>query len=365
MGLLDTAYDELRKPRAMGLRVGDFVPYVSGLLAADDARLAAQQGNYGEVAGALAGFIPGGAVVKKLTGVDLGSVSPRQIFAGKKAKGADLEAMNRAEARLSAGDDPRKVWSDEGWFRGPDGQMRWEIDDRRARVNQYGPGKNQIETVHGLLEESYPGIIPKSLQGKLLSGPNSAALGVEKATGNPVIAYDNTNKPRNTSAVHELQHVVQDKEGFARGGSPDEFRNQAGVSVSAPALAWREDVEAYARRNKLPLSAAESKLISEYTESGVTEFIPKDSVRKWAMGSSFNQDNPNRSQIKQQIEEYGLTRRTAPYSPHEAYSRLAGESESRLAESRMMLTPSQRRKIYPEYEYDGELIFRGLLGGTP
>lgn len=28
MGLLDTAYDELRKPRAMGMRVGDFVPYV-------------------------------------------------------------------------------------------------------------------------------------------------------------------------------------------------------------------------------------------------------------------------------------------------------------------------------------------------
>lgn len=106
MGLLDSAYEELRKPRALGLRVGDFVPYVSGLLAADDARLAAQQGNYGEAAGALAGLVPGGRIAQKAIGKMTGGKSTGQIgqtlgaimqspYAAAKAKPPKVEALAR------------------------------------------------------------------------------------------------------------------------------------------------------------------------------------------------------------------------------------------------------------------------------
>jgi len=69
----DTAYGALRKEYGpLGLRPGDFVPFASGGLAIDDARLAAAKGNYGQAAGSLAGVIPVagavGKVVRKITG---------------------------------------------------------------------------------------------------------------------------------------------------------------------------------------------------------------------------------------------------------------------------------------------------------
>jgi len=356
MGLLDTAYDELRKPRALGLRVGDFVPYVSGLLAADDARLAAQQGNYGEAAGALAGFIPGGAIVKKLTGVNLGSVSPRQIFAGAKAKGADLEALKRAESRLSAGDDPRKVWGEEGWFRGPDGKMRWEIDDRGADVLSYGSGKMDISTIHPEFRKAY-GLVPRSIQDDI---PGSAAVGKTKS-GETILVYNPKSQTKTSSAVHELQHVAQETEGFAQGGSPRDFQNQTAVEAVFPVIKWREEVERLSANKGIPLSKASEILESDYRGAGLDEMIPRASLRSLALSDSMSQGAKLRETMSKQAQEYGLRNRTKAYSPFEMYQRLAGESEARLAESRRTMSPEERRANYPEYEFANELVFRGML----
>ena len=57
----NATYGALRKEYGpLGLRPGDFVPFASGGLAIDDARLAAAKGNYGQAAGSLAGVIPVG-----------------------------------------------------------------------------------------------------------------------------------------------------------------------------------------------------------------------------------------------------------------------------------------------------------------
>jgi hypothetical protein len=49
---------------------------------------------------------------------------PAQIFAGVNAKTADTVALAKAEEMTSAGVDPRKVWSETGWFKGADGKWR-------------------------------------------------------------------------------------------------------------------------------------------------------------------------------------------------------------------------------------------------
>lgn len=383
MGLLDTIYTEAKKERGpLGLRVGDFVPYVSGLLAADDARLAAQQGNYGEAAGALAGLVPGGRLVKKLTGVDLNSVSPRQIFAGAKAKGADLNAMQRAEQRLSAGDDPRKVWAEEGWFRGPDGKMRWEIDDRGLQLStaqqiaekrdsllaeasalregskgllrqqkiqpdlfpqtiagarktmreqadakqrmvdrNYGYGYSpsylgnfaEIALPHQKLYEAYPDIARNVVEQKPLSGYKGWQQDERIAL--------NTNYPaesmRSTGA-HELQHAVQDAEGFAGGGN------------STMAFADKAVWPIYNQIVENMKSAAE--------ESGMKFKLTPD-----------------------------LDRSAQQTAADEWYKRLAGEAEARAVQARLDMTPDARRQIYPLDSYDrpiDQLIVRGLLDGN-
>lgn len=56
--------------------------------------------------------------------------SAAKIFAGSKSKTADLAMRDIAEARLNAGEDPAKVWSETGWARPPySGDLRYEISD--------------------------------------------------------------------------------------------------------------------------------------------------------------------------------------------------------------------------------------------
>mgnify|MGYP000122446131 CR=1 FL=1 len=309
MGLLDTAYDELRKPRALGLRVGDFVPYVSGLLAADDARLAAKQGNYGEAAGALAGLIPGGAIAKKLTGVDLGSVSPRQIFAGKKAKGADLEAMKRAESRVASGDDPRTVWREEGWFRGPDGQMRFEIDDSGLQINDYRNTGGAISISHPELAKAYPPVRNmKATPHPMFSGRNAGydpfKDDLDYRLGNPGKIYIGDKAPPKDVFGHELQHFTQQVEGFAKGGGKE-----------------TPEVLAEARR-----------MVAREKATGRTDLPPDDEFMNMAKTN--------------------------------AYRRLAGEAEARAVQKRINMTPEERRNTYPNDSYDvpiNSLIYTGLL----
>jgi len=133
----DAAYGALRKEYGpLGLRPGDFVPFVSGGLAIDDALLAAAKGNYGQAAGSLAGVIPVagavGKVVRKITGGQSSGVVDsvkRELFAGPNAKTANKAVLKRAQARSTAGDDPSTVWAQDGRGRGPDGKMTWEIDE--------------------------------------------------------------------------------------------------------------------------------------------------------------------------------------------------------------------------------------------
>jgi hypothetical protein len=58
--------------------------------------------------------------------------APAGIFAGIGAKTANKAALAQAEKMLAAGDDPARVWAQTGWGRGPDGKMRFEIDDSKA-----------------------------------------------------------------------------------------------------------------------------------------------------------------------------------------------------------------------------------------
>ncbi len=100
----DAAYGALRKEYGpLGLRPGDFVPFASGGLAIDDARLAAAKGNYGQAAGSLAGVIPVagavGKVVRKITGGKSSGVvdSVKREISDGPALSVGKAAINRFE----------------------------------------------------------------------------------------------------------------------------------------------------------------------------------------------------------------------------------------------------------------------------
>ena len=55
-----------------------------------------------------------------------------RIFAGPKAKTADVAAMDRAKEMAAQGLSRDDVWRETGWFTGADGKWRFEIDDSNA-----------------------------------------------------------------------------------------------------------------------------------------------------------------------------------------------------------------------------------------
>lgn len=203
------------------------------------------------------------------------------IFAGPKAATADHGAMNRAAQRLAAGDDPKVVWAEEGWMRGPDGKMRFEIDDSPAT----SPGPQAWEknpeiprdeigrpmpefmgqvTDHPELFRAYDVADTKATfidpeTAREIAGPWGGVGGAFDPKGNEIWLGQGQWSGRSglSTQIHELQHAVQSREGFARGGGASEggydaYRRLAG-EAEARAAQKRLDYTPEQRRAIYPL----------------------------------------------------------------------------------------------------------------
>jgi hypothetical protein len=152
----------------------------------------------------------------------------------------------------------------------------------------------------------------------------------------PEIGVTGRNRPEIKSVLaHELQHAVQAKEGFARGGNPDQFKIMSAGE--------REETINRLRR-KIGQMAADRHRDGEFIISGFERAKPETLA------------DP---EIRDMI--YELKRIETMADPREQYKRLAGEAEARAVQSRLGMTKEQRRQTYPFKSYDvplDELINR-------
>jgi hypothetical protein len=294
-----------------------------------------------------------------------------QIFIGKSAKTWDAASNARAAEMEAAGIPAQTIWRETGNWRAPDGQWRQEISDQgytvpriaqpitdadtkryrdsvarraqiEARANQEGVSfaewkkldredndlRNfQIEYQQRMMGEAsaklgelaphrellaaYPHLANISVRDK----PMKSSMG-EAATGIQQTLYLNPiNIKRDLTAIHELQHFVQDIENFSPGGAEGSY-----------------------------LKDAPERLRQIQKE--------RERVGRPALKRGYYTDEE-----KAKLNE--LMDREAALSPFGQYQRLMGEAESRAAEARMNLTPEERRAKFPEESYDvpiGELI---------
>jgi hypothetical protein len=140
--------------------------------------------------------------------------------------------------------------------------------------------------------------------------------------------------------LHELQHAIQETEGFARGGSATQFQPTA--------------LGAKAAEVKTELSKALTGGTSSSTREIIDNFdyLPADTATQIAKKFGFNDPNDLRNFI---ILESNKT------TPFEQYRRLAGEAEARAVQGRKVLDQEQRRRVFPLQSYDvpiNELIIR-------
>jgi len=316
-----------------GLAVAPLTP-AAALQAARVARQAALAGDKAAMAVGKAGeryaervvpqIMERGGMPAQLLG-DLSQGSRRQIFIGQKSKSWNKGAEELALKMEKAGNTPEDIWMATGTFRGPEGKLRQEISDTGARLT-LGQGKPdaygaiEAKTFEGALEhprlqQAYPELNEVKFQ----HWPKEEYQGATfDPTDNVITMGQKAMEPERGVALHELQHAIQRKEGFAKGGSPSTVLNDwyAGVNSELSSLSKQMDA--------LP------------------EFERKFNKAKQAQYDA----------LRTKYDDLMNQKLYEPPDADEAYRRLAGEAEARAVQKRMNYSDVQRRVIYPYESYD-------------
>jgi hypothetical protein len=265
---------------------------------------------------------------------DLAQGTRSQIFVGEKSKTWNAANAAKALEMEKTGVSPQDIWMATQTFRGPEGKLRQEISDTGAKLT-LGQGKPdaygaiEAKTFEGALEhprlqQAYPELNDINFQ----HWPKEEYLGANFDPNDNVITMgQKAMEPERGVALHELQHAIQRKEGFAKGGSPSNVLDDwyAGINNELSSLSKQMDA--------LP-----------------------DYERKFDKAKQAQYDV-----LRSNYDELMNKKLYNPPDQEDMYNRLAGEAEARAVQKRMNMTDTQRRVIFPYESYDvpiNQLIVR-------
>ena len=120
------------------------------------------------------------AIVHSDTGDSQEKSSGRASVAGMNARTADRAALRRAEALEKSGTDNETIRQETGWYRGMDGQWRFEIDDSGAAFSRSGEAKYRADNVD---YARYTQLMNRMLTGELTEAEHAELLGLDKKNG--------------------------------------------------------------------------------------------------------------------------------------------------------------------------------------
>ncbi|HGP0016737.1 TPA: PLxRFG domain-containing protein [Pseudomonas aeruginosa] len=195
-------------------------------------------------------------------------------FAGRNAVGANLHALSTAQQRIAIGENAEVVRRDTGWHRSADGKWRFEISDHQASIAVAGETAGAIINMahlnaindersrptvgdvlnHPQLFAAYPDLqrIPVAV---MPEGVTALARLRRFATGNQVEVQANMLRTEVASAIlHELQHAIQIREGFAMGGSARAFVSNFDQTGAATYRRLAGEVEARNTQARLKMT---------------------------------------------------------------------------------------------------------------
>ena len=244
-----------------------------------------------------------------------------QLDLFKKIKGeAGEKVLNHAKLMHEQGLPREDIYAQTGWFIGPDGKWKHEVSDVKSKL-QVNPKRGATYTAaevlkHPQLWENYPQLADLPVTFERLP-PNVA--GASRPEG-LVIATGRPKEKVHSTMLHELQHNVQDVEGFGRGGN----------LLLTP--------EEYAARVQLETGLS----VHTVMQTG----LPLDTAVEHVAGM-YGTDPVALKQLVQSTSKADLLQKFKETDPIEQYRRLAGETESRAAQARSKLTEKELRAQPP------------------
>ena len=347
-------------------------------------------------------------------------------FSGTRAKTANSSLLLRAEHMLDTGVDSETVRKETGWFKGYDGKMRFEIDDSQMKVYQNGDAVfskshpeyaelqelkkkkensgitaeelsrleeldktwgNETERLNDLLRsgnlklkhilehdklyENYPELkdmdIKIARSEEIGNGVRGSYNPSKKSiTINEKLLGGDTSEVKKT-LIHEIQHAIQDIEGFTSGSSEEYWQDRldSGESIKtseqkAKLQKLKKEYEDISKNE--PEFFKEMNELEEMTPTVSRGAIDWDTLEKieedpieW---QNFDKKRDSLSEKYGEIKVYDfmdlqyeikeLERKSITAS--DAYYKTAGEIEARDTANRLSLNEEQRKATRPDID---------------
>lgn len=296
--------------------------------------------------------------------------------AGIGARTADSAALRRAEALEKSGTDNETIRQETGWYRGMDGQWRFEIDDSKIKLRYEATAENGRETIPNYttlgnlidapeLFAAYPDMRNMDV---VFQDLNDGAYG---AYNRQFDSIDLSRKLKSSqydlldTLTHEIQHAVQNREGFTRGTNPTYWNRKLENGFDSRTTSQKKRSAQLAEKYN-QLKSADPQLMKAVEElEAMTPTVPRGEV-DWDTLEQLTPDPPEweRYDAKREgiLEKYGD--RAYEYmdtvsqarsiqgeggrTPTQLYYATAGEIEARDTTSRRRMSAEERKNTPPK-----------------
>ena len=330
--------------------VASLAPGVGPALAARDLERARRANDPAGMAMAAAGAIPGGKLAGLLKRYD---PTRAEIFIGKSAKTWNEKQADRALAMEAVGVDPETIWRETGTFRAPDNEWRQEISDLGAKgvYTHLPPSEERLADMvleHPELVEAYPDLANIRQFGlrepKARGSYEVTRIQTEdgpKVLGEALVVRGPNEEALASTALHEMQHAIQRREGFQRGSNPAEFKDKK-IPANLRDVVFSRSMREMAIANKmreLGYPVAEGKVLN-LNRPDTFKKVEKYAESDEQLGRLVAEWQQANDKLKKYPDKYTQ------------YARTAGEVEARAVETRRKMTPEERRAIFPLKSYD-------------
>ena len=165
------------------------------------------------------------------------------IFGGEKALGANKAKLKTARDMAKNGAKDDEIWAKTGWYKDIDGKWKFEINPKGGDSKIFSDEISTIEGEIGTIADQRLAQIEGKKLGEILkddelfaSYPMLKNIKISAETKNYAGSFKGDEITLNlslkgdelkSSLYHEIQHAVQDIEGFAKGTSPENINFQS------------------------------------------------------------------------------------------------------------------------------------------
>lgn len=278
---------------------------------------------------AVAGILPAHIRADVVDNIEIGRLAREDellSLAGIESSIADLAALSTAKQMERDGKNRRAIWDATGWYRGVDSLWRFEINDARARLSP-AFSMNASAFIGNVFEhpDLYRAYRNQPFRGKLQTKQGAGDSRYTTFDDN-ILAQGMDRSEIEGKVLHELQHGIQEREGFAPGTNT--------FIPSPQALEKAKKIIAKTYGDVLDrVDAIRGERDRVFAEEGVGD-------RYYALNKKF---------VNVANERDEITKKTGviPDPKWLAYFNSAGEVEARNVERRAKMTEEERRASPP------------------